>query len=97
MTRRRAVSLEILDGFHVRPGGHDRAPEVEQIEQIFHLHAALVGEADGEHRRAATDLELARVELRGVGVGRPLDEFDVEPVRLVELLGLDHRRHEGAE
>ena len=61
---------------------------VEQIEQVLHLDAARVGEADGEHRGAAADLELAGVELRGVGIGRPLDEFDVEAVRGIEVLAL---------
>jgi hypothetical protein len=71
--------------------------KVEQVEQVLHLHAARVGQTDGEHRGAAADLELAGIELRRVGIRRPFDEFDVEAVRLVHLLGLDHRRHEGAE
>src|SRR5262249_37391476 len=56
-----------------------------------------VGETNREHRGAAADLELTGVELRRVGVRRALDELDIEPVRGVELLRLDHRRHKGAK
>ena len=91
------LAFQILDRLDRRPRGDDGAPEVEQVEQILHLDAAGVGEADGQHCGAAADLELAGIELRGVGVGRPLDEFDIEAVLLIDLLGLDHRRHEGAE
>ena len=91
------LALQVLDRLDIRPRGDEGAPEVEQVEQIFHLHAARVGKPDGQHRGAAADLELAGIELRRVGVRRPLDEFDVEAVLGVELLRLDHRRHEGAE
>jgi hypothetical protein len=86
-----------MERLHLGPRGHHGAPEVEQVEQVFHLDAAGVGQADREHGGAAADLELAGIELRGVGVGRSLDELDVEAVGRIELLGLDHRRHEGAE
>ena len=77
--------------------GDDRAPEIEQVEQIRHLDAADIGETDRQQRGAAAELELAGVELRGVGVGRALLELDGEAVLLVELLRLDDRRQERAE
>src|SRR5665213_1458606 len=91
------LAFNILERLDLGPRGDDGAPVVKQIEQIFHLHAARVGKSDGQHRGATADLELAGIELRGVGIRRPFDEFDIEAMRLVELFGLDHRRHEGAE
>jgi hypothetical protein len=91
------LALEILERLDLGPRCDHGAPEVEQVEEVLHLHAAAVGQRNGEQRSAAADLELARVELGGIGVGRALLERDVEAVRLVELFRLDHRRHEGAE
>jgi hypothetical protein len=48
-------------------------------------------------RGAATELELPAGELRVVGVRRTLDELEVDAVREVELLRLDHRGQEGPE
>ena len=91
------LAFEILNRLDLWPRGDDGAPEIEQVEQVLHLDAARVREADGEHGGAAADLELAGVELRRVGVRRALDEIDIESMRGVELLRLDHRRHEGAK
>src|SRR5262249_42246304 len=49
-----------------------RAPVVEQIEEVADLDAPCVAKAEDQHRSAAADLELARVELRRIGIGRPL-------------------------
>ena len=91
------LALEIFDRLDLGPRGDDGAPEIEQVEKILDLDAAGVGEANREHGGTAADLELTGVELRRVGVRWALDEFDIEPMRGVELLRLDHRRHEGAK
>ena len=91
------LALKVLQRLHVVARGDDRAPVVEQVEQVLHLDAAHVGETQRGQRGAAADLELTGVELRRVGVGRAFLEADVEPVRDVELLRLDHRRQQRAE
>ena len=91
------LAFEVLERLDLRPRRDDRAPVVEQVEQVLHLDAANVAERDRLQRRAAADLELAGVELRRIGIRRALMERDVEPVRLVEFLRLDDGRHEGAE
>ena len=91
------LALEVLQRFDVFARSDDRAPVVEQVEQVFDLDAAHVGEPHRRERGAAADLEFAGVELRGIGIGRALLEGDVEAVRNVELLRLDHRRQQRAK
>src|SRR5215475_13199076 len=90
-------ALEVFDRLDLGTRGDDGSPEIKQVEQILHLDAAGVGETDREHGGAAANLELTRVKLRRVGVRRALDELDIQSVRCVELLRLDHRWHEGAK
>src|SRR5262249_52770877 len=90
-------AFEIFNRLDLRPRGDDGAPEIEQVEKVLHLNATGVRETNREHGGTAADLELTGVELRRVRVRWALDEFNIEPMRGVELLCLDHRRHEGAK
>ena len=39
-------AFEILERLDLRPRGHHRAPEIEQVEEIRHLDAADIGKPD---------------------------------------------------
>src|SRR5262249_52477731 len=90
---RELLPLEIFNRLDFGPRGDDGPPEIEKVEKVLHLDAAGVRKTNREHSGTAADLELTRVELRRVGIGRTLDKLDIEPMRRIELQRLDHRRH----
>ncbi|HLZ05327.1 MAG TPA: hypothetical protein VKR55_24660 [Bradyrhizobium sp.] len=95
--RRQVLAFKVLQRLDLGPRGDDRSPEIKEVEEIGDLDAAQVGEADGEQRGTAAELEFTGVELCGVCVRRPFFERDRQSILLVELLCLDDRRQERAE
>ena len=64
-------SISLIDLTSALEVTRTRSPVIEQVEEIGHLDAADVGEANRQQRRTAAKLEFAGVELGSVGVRRP--------------------------